>query len=93
MAAGLADDAAADAVIADLTGRLAFDGVVNNVGLVRPQRLGTVEIPALEKVSRVNIHPAVQTPQAILPGMRKRDWGRMVNITSLIVFGSVERTA
>ncbi|SEG66622.1 MULTISPECIES: SDR family oxidoreductase [unclassified Methylobacterium] len=89
----LADDAATDAVLAELTGRFAFDGVVNNVGLVRPQRLGTVEIPALDEVLRVNLHPAVQTVQAILPGMRQRGWGRVVNIASLTVLGSVERTA
>ncbi|MGU3558699.1 SDR family oxidoreductase [Methylobacterium radiotolerans] len=89
----LADDAATDAVLAELTGRFAFDGVVNNVGLVRPQRLGAVEIPALDEVLRVNLHPAVQTVQATLPGMRQRGWGRVVNIASLTVLGSVERTA
>ncbi|RUP13415.1 MAG: SDR family NAD(P)-dependent oxidoreductase, partial [Methylobacterium sp.] len=89
----LADDAATNAVLAELTGRFAFDGVVNNVGLVRPQRLGAVEIPALDEVLRVNLHPAVQTVQATLPGMRQRGWGRVVNIASLTVLGSVERTA
>ena len=81
------------AVLADLTRRFAFDGVVNNVGLVRSQRLGTVEIAALDEVLRVNLHPAVHTVQAILPGMRWRGWGRVVNIASLTVLGSVERTA
>ncbi len=89
----LADGAATDAILADLTGRFAFDGVVNNVGLVRPQRLGAVEIPALDEVLSVNLHPAIQTVQAILPGMQQRGWGRIVNIASLTVLGSVERTA
>lgn len=89
----LADTLATDAVLAELTGRFSFDGVVNNVGLVRPQRLGSVDLTALEEVMRVNLHPALQAVQALLPGMTERGWGRIVNITSLTVLGAVERTA
>jgi len=89
----LADTSATDVVLADLVTRFPFDGVVNNVGLVRPQRLGAVELTALEEVMRVNLHPALQTVQALLPGMSARGWGRIVNISSLTVLGSVERTA
>jgi 3-oxoacyl-[acyl-carrier protein] reductase len=89
----LADTAATDAALADLTGRFAFDSVVNNVGLVRPQRLGEVELSALEEVLRVNLHPALQAVQAILPGMKNRSWGRIVNVSSLTILGAVERTA
>jgi 3-oxoacyl-[acyl-carrier protein] reductase len=89
----LADTSATDDTLADLTSRFSFDGVVNNVGLVRPQRLGAVELAALEEVMRVNLHPALQTVQALLPGMTERGWGRVVNISSLTVLGSVERTA
>ncbi|EPR16760.1 hypothetical protein M527_19245 [Sphingobium indicum IP26] len=52
----LADMQATDDALKDLTARFRFDGVINNVGLVRPQRLGTVELPALEEVMRVNLH-------------------------------------
>jgi 3-oxoacyl-[acyl-carrier protein] reductase len=89
----LADTQATGDTLKDLTGRFRFDGVVNNVGLVRPQRLGAVELPALEEVMRVNLHPALQTVQALLPGMTERRWGRIVNISSLTVLGSIERTA
>lgn len=89
----LADTGATQSVFDDLSGRFAFGGVVNNVGLVRPQRLGAVELSTLDDVLRVNLHPAVQTVQAILPGMIARGWGRIVNISSLTVLGAVERTA
>lgn len=89
----LADTAATDAALADLTRRFAVDGVVNNVGLVRPQRLGEIELSALEEVMRVNLHPALQAVQAILPGMKDCGWGRIVNISSLTILGSLERTA
>ncbi len=89
----LADSVATDEALADLTRRFTIDGVVNNVGLVRPQQLGKVELSALEEVMRVNLQPALQAVQAILPGMVDRGWGRIVNISSLTILGSVERTA
>lgn len=89
----LGDREATDAVLAELTQRYSFDGVVNNVGLVRPQLIGEVELSALDDVLAVNLHPAVQTVQALLPGMRARGWGRIVNISSLTVLGITHRTA
>ncbi len=89
----LADPEATEATLGELTAHFRFDGVVNNVGLVRPQPLGAVELPVLDEVLRVNLHPALQTVQALLPGMIERGWGRVVNITSLTVLGAPERTA
>ncbi len=89
----LADGRATDEALAEVVARFELDGVVNNVGLVRPQRLGSVKVSALEEVMRVNLHPALQAVQALLPGMTARGWGRVVNITSLTVLGAVERTA
>ncbi|KMS59348.1 short-chain dehydrogenase [Novosphingobium barchaimii LL02] len=89
----LGDTDATQARLTDLGRDFAFDGVVNNVGLVRPQRLGAVELSALDDVLRVNLHPALQAVQAFLPGMTDRGWGRIVNISSLTVLGAVERTA
>ncbi|CCD90823.1 Short-chain dehydrogenase/reductase SDR [Bradyrhizobium sp. ORS 375] len=89
----LADARATDAALRELVTRHRVDGVVNNVGLVRPQRLGAVDLSALDEVMRVNLHPALQAVQAVLPGMMERGWGRIVNISSLTVLGSIERTA
>lgn len=89
----LADRHATEAALQDLTRRFAFDGVVNNVGLVRPQRIGQVALDDLDDVFALNLHPAVQTVQALLPGMRSRGWGRVVNISSLTILGIAERTA
>lgn len=91
--ADLADPEVTEATLRELTDQFQFDGVVNNVGLVRPQPLGAVELPVLDEVLRVNLHPALQAVQALLPGMIARGWGRVVNITSLTVLGAPERTA
>lgn len=89
----LADTRATDQALGELTSRYRFDGVVNNVGVVRPQKLGAVELQVLEEVMRVNLHPALQVVQALLPAMMEQGWGRIVNISSLTVLGAVERTA
>src|SRR2546428_8219677 len=89
----LADHLSTQAVLERLTSEYAFDGVVNNVGLVRPQKLGAIAIGDLEAVLALTLHPAVETAQALLPAMRKAGRGRIVNISSLTVLGMVERTA
>jgi len=81
------------AALEALTRRYSFDGVVNNVGLVRPQALGEIRLPDLEDVLTVNLHSAVHTVQAILPELRRKKWGRIVNVSSLTILGMVERTA
>lgn len=80
-------------VLERLTSRFTFDGLVNNVGVVRPQRLGEIDLDSLDETLRVNLHPAVLAVQKVLPGMRKRGWGRIINVSSLTVLGVVERSA
>ncbi|AYD03944.1 SDR family oxidoreductase [Neorhizobium sp. NCHU2750] len=84
----------------DASGRLtdivrdgAIDGIVNNVGLVGAAPLGDIALDTLDEVLRVNLHPALIAAQAALPGMKARGWGRIVNISSLTVLGSIERTS
>ncbi|CAM3434141.1 Short chain dehydrogenase [Bordetella sputigena] len=93
IAADLSDDGATRSVLDGIAQRFTLDGVVNNVGLVRPALLGDVDLPTLDDVLRVNLHPAVLSAQAALPGMRQRRWGRIVNISSLTILGMPQRTA
>lgn len=89
----LSDRKLAGEVLTDLARTYEFDGLVNNVGLVRPQALGDIDLDAFDDVMRVNLHSALQATQALLPGMRTRGWGRVVNISSLTVLGIAQRTA
>jgi len=93
VAADLSDAEQVAAVLDELTQRHAFDGLVNNVGLVLPQALGEVDLASFDEVMRVNLHPALQATQALLAGMRQRGWGRVVNISSLSVLGIRQRTS
>ena len=93
VAVDLADRAATAATLDRLMSQYRFDGLVNNVGLVRPQGLGNIELDDMDAVFDLNLRPAVQTAQAILPHMKAQGWGRIVNIASLTVLGTPERTA
>ncbi len=88
----LADSRASGEAFLDLTRRYAFDGVVNNVGLARLHPVGEIEIREVDDMLRVNVHPAIQTVQAILPTLRAKGWGRIVNVTSLVTVGIALRS-
>lgn len=89
----LADPAATATALDDVVRRQRLAGVINNVGLVRPQPLGEVRLDDLAAVLDLNLRVAVQTVQAALPAMREAGWGRVVNISSLTVLGVLHRTA
>jgi len=89
----LGDDDATHAALDSVAHRFPLDGVVNNVGLVRPALLADVSLPALDEVMRVNLHPSLMAAQAALPGMKAAGWGRIVNISSLTILGMPQRTA
>ncbi|HEY4161956.1 MAG TPA: SDR family oxidoreductase [Dongiaceae bacterium] len=89
----LGDSKASAEAFADLAQRHAFDGVVNNVGLARMHRIGEIDLKDVDDILRVNLHSTIQTVQAILPTMRAKGWGRVVNISSLTVVGIAQRSA
>ncbi|RCK34198.1 short-chain dehydrogenase [Thalassospira xiamenensis] len=79
--------------LAELVQENQVDGIVNNVGLVGAAPLGEIDVATLDEVMRVNLHPALIVAQAALPYMKSQNWGRIINVSSLTVLGSVERTA
>jgi NAD(P)-dependent dehydrogenase (short-subunit alcohol dehydrogenase family) len=78
--------------LAALTRDHQVDAVVNNAGMVLPEPLGAISLDSLRSLLDLNVRAAVQTVQACVDGMRERGWGRIVNITSRAVFGSVDRS-
>lgn len=92
-AVDLADAAATSRVVAALAGEYDIDGLVNNVGLVQPEPLEGLSLDSLAVVMDLNLRPAVQAAQAVIPGMKARTWGRIVNVSSLTVLGARNRTA
>ncbi|MCQ9615629.1 SDR family oxidoreductase [Paenalcaligenes niemegkensis] len=69
------------------------DAIVNNVGIVRPEPLGEVDIASLYEVFDLNVRVAVQVTQTFVPSMKARKEGRIVNICSRVTHGAYERTS
>lgn len=89
----LADPVATASALDGIVSRRTVHGVVNNIGLVRPQSLGEIGLADLAAVLDLNLRPALQAVQAALPGMRAARFGRVVNVASLTVLGVVQRTS
>ncbi|TXR46574.1 SDR family oxidoreductase [Phyllobacterium endophyticum] len=88
----LNDSKATAEALADLAKRYSFDGVVNNVGLAKLHPVGEIDLADVDDMLRVNVHPTIQTVQALLPGLKERGWGRIVNVTSLVTTGTPLRS-
>lgn len=70
-----------------------IDGVVNNVGLVKAEALGNIELSSLYQVFDLNVRVAVQVAQAFIPSMKARQEGRIVNIGSRAAHGALARSS
>jgi len=60
----------------------AFDIVVNNAGIVRTAPFLRQSDTDWSDLWRANVLGAVHVTRAVLPGMRERKWGRIVNVAS-----------
>lgn len=67
--------------------------LVNNVGMIRVASIETVTPEDLELTWSVNVRSAIQCLQAVLPAMKERGFGRVVNISSRAALGKEGRTA
>lgn len=88
----LSDRAATAATLDKIVAEGSVDAVVNNVGLARFGRIGSIDLDELSTTYDMNVRTAVQVVQAVLPGMIEAGWGRIVNVTSLTTLGVAERT-
>jgi 3-oxoacyl-[acyl-carrier protein] reductase len=68
-------------------------GIVNNVGLTKDERFGTVDANVFFEIIKANLQPALQLTQALLPAMREARFGRIINITTLVTRGLPFRTS
>ncbi|AOT04252.1 SDR family NAD(P)-dependent oxidoreductase [Arthrobacter sp. U41] len=67
--------------------------LVNNVGMIKVASIETVSMEDLELTWSVNVRSAIQCLQAVLPAMKERGFGRVVNISSRAALGKEGRTA
>lgn len=81
------------AAVAALAREHPFNGLVNNVGFVAPQPLGSIDLDVYDRTFEVNVTTALLCAQALVPTMKSQRFGRIVNIASEVVLGMTRRTA
>ena len=87
-AADLSERGAAEELAAQIAG-WGLDILVNNAGINRVAPFAELLPEDFDAVHEVNLRAPLLLCRAVVPGMRERGWGRIVNITS--VFGVVSR--
>jgi 3-oxoacyl-[acyl-carrier protein] reductase len=60
-----------------------IDILVNNAGIARPQPIEEITEEDWDQVITANLKSCFLVTQAVLPGMRMRRWGRIVNLSSV----------
>ncbi|MFQ3592568.1 MAG: SDR family oxidoreductase, partial [Gemmataceae bacterium] len=82
-----ANQLAADALAA--FGRV--DILINNAGTNIPEAIDAITDEAWDRVLELNLSSIMALTRAIVPDMKKRRWGRIVHISSIMGFVSKER--
>ncbi|RDB42513.1 SDR family NAD(P)-dependent oxidoreductase [Halomonas sp. DQ26W] len=88
----LSEVEATRAVLAEIIEEHAVDCLVNNVGIVMPALLDQVQVEDFDRLMHLNVRSALVCTQALLPGMRERNHGRIVINASRVVLGKEARS-
>ena len=76
-------DVSDTAALTELTGRVAFDVLVNNAGVDRPRKFLEAEEGDIDLLVDVNVRAVLHLCRLVVPGMAARDRGHVVNISSI----------
>ncbi len=60
-----------------------IDILVNNAGIARPQPIEEITELDWDEIITTNLKSCFLATQAVLPGMRARKWGRIINLSSV----------
>jgi len=69
------------------------DVLINNAGINVLGRIEDLDSAAWQSMLQVNLASPVRLTQALLPGMKERRWGRVLNISSVFSIVTRERRA
>jgi 3-oxoacyl-[acyl-carrier protein] reductase len=62
--------------------------LVNNAGVVYRATLETFEPAGMERMRRINVDGLIHVTRAVLPAMKERKYGRIVNLSSIAGHGT-----
>jgi len=89
----LADPASVTTFIAALKAAGGADIVINNSGGPPPGEAGTIAPAEFSKAFETMVTPLIAITQAMLDGMKTRQWGRIITLTSSGVEAPIARLA
>jgi NAD(P)-dependent dehydrogenase (short-subunit alcohol dehydrogenase family) len=73
----------------DAFGRI--DILVNNAGTNKPQPIDSIDDETWDRVLELNLSSVMALTRAVVPDMKKRRWGRVIHISSVMGFVSKEK--
>jgi 3-oxoacyl-[acyl-carrier protein] reductase len=79
--------------LAEISNHIDVDIVINNAGLTTSNTIEEADFEEFDRIVAVNLRAAMQTAQAFIPAMKKRQWGRIVNVSSRAALGMPKRNA
>lgn len=91
--ADLSDVASVRSAVAEALEDGPIERIVNNVGGTNGAGLEDVSEAELDDLWSINVKAAVFATQALLPSMKQRGVGRIVNISSVAAYGKLFKTA
>lgn len=68
-------------------------GIVNNLGMARHESFANLDYADFESLLAFNLRPALLLSQAVLGNMKNANFGRIINIGSLVTQGYPFRTS
>lgn len=89
----LLDPEATSDVMRDLAAQGDVLRVVNNAAFIRPATLEDTTIEDFQAVIALNLQAPILVTQALMPAMRRAQFGRVINIASRAALGKELRTA
>lgn len=88
----LGDAEAAQRTLAEVTAKHPIDNLVNNAAMGEMAPLETMTMAELDRMIDLNLRAVILAAQAVLPGMRARKRGRIVNLASRAQLGKAGRS-
>lgn len=87
--ADVSDDAAVEGMVDRIASEFGPVSIlVNNAGVSHPGTLETYDAEKLTHMRQVNVDGAIHTIRAVMGGMRRQRFGRIVNVTSIAAIGT-----
>jgi len=68
------------------------DILVNNAGITRDAFAAKMTVAQFDTVVQISLNGAFYCARQVIPGMREREWGRIISLSSMAAYGNIGQT-